>query len=159
MKTKPNTDTDVRIRWLIRRDLEEVLKIDADSFREPWGEEDYLTHLRQRNCIGMVAELPDDTIAGVMVYELHKSTLSLLRICVAPKHRGTGVGSTMVDRLRQKLQQQRRRVIYANVCEYNLAAQVWFSRRGFKASPNGDLIRFEWTLKGAFGPVTKIREE
>ena len=43
------------IRWMIRRDIPEVLQIETlcDNL---WVEEDFLFHLRQRNCIGMIVE-------------------------------------------------------------------------------------------------------
>ncbi|MEM1305855.1 MAG: ribosomal-protein-alanine N-acetyltransferase RimI, partial [Planctomycetota bacterium] len=46
----------VHIRWMIRRDMQEVLGIEQESFEFPWLEEDFIRCLRQRNCIGMVAE-------------------------------------------------------------------------------------------------------
>ncbi len=45
----------VQIRWMIRRDMAEVLRIERESFEYHWTEEDFLCCLRQRNCIGMVA--------------------------------------------------------------------------------------------------------
>lgn len=50
-----------QIRWMIRRDMAEVLNIEHDSFEFPWTEEDFLGCLRQRNCIGMIAEGPDES--------------------------------------------------------------------------------------------------
>jgi len=44
----------VHIRWMIRRDMPEVLDIESGSFEFPWSEEDFIRCLRQRNCIGMV---------------------------------------------------------------------------------------------------------
>src|SRR5690606_11527131 len=46
----------VHIRWMIRRDMPEVLQIEKASFEFPWYEDDFIRCLRQRNCIGMVAE-------------------------------------------------------------------------------------------------------
>ena len=46
----------VHIRWMIRRDMAEVLEIERAAFEFPWFEEEFIRCLRQRNCIGMVAE-------------------------------------------------------------------------------------------------------
>ena len=48
--------TKTHIRWMIRRDMPDVLRAERDSFEFSWTEEDFLKCLRQRNCIGMVAE-------------------------------------------------------------------------------------------------------
>ena len=101
---------DVQIRWLIRRDMQEVLRIESASFEFPWTDEDFLCCLRQRNCIGMVAE-HDHKIVGFMIYELHKSRLQILNFAVAPEVRLRGIGSQMVLRLIDKLSQQRRNEI------------------------------------------------
>ena len=58
------TEIAVHIRWMIRRDMPEVLQIEAASFEFPWLEDDFIRCLRQRNCIGMVAEY-DDRVVGI----------------------------------------------------------------------------------------------
>lgn|GEM_PF-70166 len=122
----------VLIRWLIRRDMDEVLAIERGSFEFPWTEEEFLCCLRQRNCIGTVAEL-DHKIVGFMIYELHQSMLRILNFAVSPDHRRHAVGHQMVQRLIDKLSQQRRREIVLEVRETNLAAQMFFGACNFRA--------------------------
>lgn len=123
---------DVQIRWLIRRDMPEVLKIERESFEFPWTDEDFMCCLRQRNCIGMVAEY-DHQIVGFMVYELHKARLHILNFAVAGEYRRMGVGTQMVLRLVDKLSQQRRQEIVLEVRERNLDAQLFFRTQSFRA--------------------------
>ena len=122
----------VQIRWLIRRDMTDVLQIEAGSFENAWTEEDFLCCLRQRNCIGMVAEENHDVI-GFMIYELHKSQLRVLNFAVMPQMRRRGVGSLMIQRLVDKLSQQRRKDILLDVRESNLDAQLFYKSQGFRA--------------------------
>ncbi|MCA9065459.1 MAG: ribosomal protein S18-alanine N-acetyltransferase, partial [Planctomycetaceae bacterium] len=121
-----------QIRWLIRRDMDEVLSIERSSFQTAWTEEEFLCCLRQRNCIGTVAEL-DHKIVGFMIYELHKSMLRILNFAVATDFRRHGIGRQMVQRLVDKLSQQRRREIVLEVRETNLPAQLFFANSGFRA--------------------------
>jgi len=125
-------DVKVQIRWLIRRDMAEVIEIERTSFEHAWTEEDFLCCLRQRNCIGMVAE-HDHEIVGFMIYELHKSKLRILNFAVAPSSRRQGVAKQMVRRLIDKLSQQRRKEIALEVRETNLAAQKFFHSQEFRA--------------------------
>ena len=97
----------VHIRWMIRRDMPSVLAIEEASFEFPWSEEDFIRCLRQRNCIGMVAER-DDQVVGFMIYELHKNRLHLLNFCVDPAGRRSSVGRSMADKLSSKLSHDRR---------------------------------------------------
>lgn len=129
---KHHREAQVQIRWLIRRDMPEVLAIERESFEFAWTEEDFLCCLRQRNCIGMVAE-EDDEIVGFMIYELHKSKLRILNFAVAREYRRRHVGQQMVQRLIDKLSQQRRKEIILEVRESNLAAQLFFRSQNFRA--------------------------
>ena len=120
------------IRWMIRRDMPEVLKIENHSFEYPWNEEDFIRCLRQRNCIGMVAEY-NELIMGYMIYELHKDRLCLINMAVHENWRKQGVGQALIDKLYGKLSFQRRDRIILEIRETNLAAQLFFKQVGFKA--------------------------
>ncbi len=122
----------VHIRWMIRRDMPEVLDIEGESFEFPWLEDDFIRCLRQRNCIGMVAE-HDDRVVGFMIYELHKTRLHILNFAVGDSFRQQGVGRQMASKLISKLSQQRRSRIVLEVRETNLAAQLFFKNQGFRA--------------------------
>lgn len=123
----------VHIRWMIRRDMPEVLQIEKGSFEFPWYEEDFIRCLRQRNCIGMVAE-QGERVVGFMIYELHKSRLHVLNFAVAPEYRRMDVGRQMIDKLVSKLSSERRTRISLEVRETNLAAQLFFKEAGFRAT-------------------------
>jgi ribosomal-protein-alanine N-acetyltransferase len=125
---------DVAIRWLIRRDMPEVLQIERLCFEFPWTDEDFMGCLRQRNCIGMVAEDEAGTIVAFMVYELHKSRLAILNFCVGVRWQRMGVGTQMVGKLIDKLHQQRRNEIVVETRERNLDAQMFFKAMGFRAT-------------------------
>ncbi len=125
-------DLKVQIRWLIRRDMLEVLEIERASFDFAWSEEEFLCCLRQRNCIGMVAEY-NHHVAGFMIYELHKTRIQVLNFAVAPVAQRMGIGSQMVQRVIDKLSQQRRKEVVLEVRETNLAAQLFFKNQGFRA--------------------------
>lgn len=122
----------VHIRWMIRRDMPEVLGIENQSFEFPWSEEDFIRCLRQRNCIGMVAEY-DEHVVGCMIYELHKNRLHILNFAVHPDFRRRGIGQAMVEKLVGKLTHQRRNRILLEIRETNLDAQLFFRDCGFRA--------------------------
>ena len=122
----------VQIRWMIRRDMDEVLEIEKGSFQFPWTEDEFLCCLRQRNCIGTVAEF-DHRVVGFMIYELHKSMLRIVNFAVTPTERRNGIGNAMVQRLLDKLSQQRRREIVLEIRETNVPGQLFFAKNGFQA--------------------------
>jgi len=122
----------LHIRWMIRRDMAEVLEIENEGFEFPWSEDDFIRCLRQRNCIGMVAEHAD-RVVGFMIYELHKSRLHLLNFAVGQSFRRRGGGTQMLSKLTGKLSSQRRTRVLLEVRETNLSAQLFFRRMGFRA--------------------------
>jgi len=132
MTVQKKEDLYVHIRWMIRRDMPEVLSIENASFEFAWSEEDFIRCLRQRNCIGMVAE-HDERIVGFMIYELHRNRLHLLNFAVHADDQRRGVGSRMITKLISKLSTQRRDRITLEVRETNLAAQLFFRQMGFRA--------------------------
>jgi ribosomal-protein-alanine N-acetyltransferase len=132
MLSEQKQEVRVHIRWMIRRDMPEVLATEVESFEFPWLEEDFIRCLRQRNCIGMVAE-HEDRVVGFMIYELHKSRIHVLNFAVAESFRHRGVGSQMIAKLIAKLSTQRRSRIILEVRETNLDAQLFFRENGFRA--------------------------
>lgn len=132
MSAQGKQDVCVHIRWMIRRDMPEVQRIESHCFEFPWSEEDFIRCLRQRNCIGMVAE-HEERVLGFMIYELHKTRLHVLNFAVHPQSRQHGVGRAMIKKLVSKLSHQRRNRILLEVRETNLAAQLFFRKAGFRA--------------------------
>ncbi len=157
MSSDQKQEVRVHIRWMIRRDMPEALDIEAESFEFPWLEEDFIRCLRQRNCIGMVAE-HDDRVVGFMIYELNKTRLHILNFAVSPECRRSGVGSQMLAKLIGKLSAQRRSRIVLEVRETNLAAQLFFRDNGFRAV---SVLRdyYEDTPEDAYAMQYRYREE
>ncbi|MBX9585474.1 MAG: GNAT family N-acetyltransferase [Gemmataceae bacterium] len=177
----------LHIRWMIRRDLPDVLLAERASFEFPWTEDDFLRCLRQRNCIGMVAETDDppgfppaahpwahggSRAVGFMIYELHKTRLHILNFAVHPYARGAGIGGQMVGKLVHKLTTHRRLKITLAVRERNLAAQTFFRRHDFRATrvlrnyyedSGEDAFQMEYRAGAEFadepvGPVNRIAQ-
>ena len=117
--------TRVHIRWMVLKDTQEVLAI-----------EDYLTEsrlislLRTRNNIGMVATIGGQ-IVGLMIYALHKEKIKLFYLSVHKDYRNQGVGQQMIDKMKSKLNTERRTKIEMFVSDFNLRGQLFLKRMGF----------------------------
>ena len=133
MSLQGEKDIRVHVRWMVRRDFPEVLAIEQACFEFPWKEDDFLHCLRQRNCIGMVAEY-EGRVVGFMIYEVPKNRIHLLNVATAPEFRQKGVARQMIQKLVGKLINQRRTRIVLEVRETNLQALVFFRALGFRAT-------------------------
>jgi ribosomal-protein-alanine N-acetyltransferase len=127
------TQLKAHIRWMIRRDMEEVLEIERLSFEFTWSEEDFIRSLRQRNVIGMVAEV-DERVVGSMVYALFRRRLELLNFAVDPEYRRRGVGTQLMDKLIGKLSTNRRTRMTMEVRDGNLGGHLFLRAMGFRAA-------------------------
>jgi len=121
----------VSARWMFRRDLPEVLAIETESFGHPWTEAELLQILRQRNCLGLVAEI-GHRVAGFVIYEVAADHICIHNLAVAMSRRGQGAGTALIGEIIKKLGARRR--IVADVSEYNLEAQLFFRAVGFRAT-------------------------
>lgn len=123
------------IRWMIRADMDAVLSIENQSKYAKWAEEDFLACLRQRNCIGMVAESNTNEaykIYGFVVYELLGEEIRILNIAVDKAYHRQGVGRAIIDKLKKRLNNKRTKLTLI-VSERNLNAHLFFRNMGFKA--------------------------
>ena len=123
----------IHVRWMDRRDLPDVLRIENTVFTFPWSEQDFIRCLKRDRSIAMAADL-DGKVAGYMLYDIYKSRIHILDFAVDPIYQRVGVGKAMVEKLKSKLHADRRRRIHCEVRETNLDAQLFFKAMGFRAT-------------------------
>ena len=124
-----------RIRWMIRRDVPEVLQIERSSTRFSWEEGILLGCLRNRNCIGMVADQEEMTynpLKAYMVYWLHEDYIELARLVVGKEWQRQDIGTSMIDKVKSKLSVHRRTRLIVNVAERDLPLQLFLKKQEFK---------------------------
>jgi ribosomal-protein-alanine N-acetyltransferase len=141
---------------MIRQDMPDVLAIESAQYEFPWAEADFIAYMRNRNSIGMAAEL-NGVPVGFMLYEMQKTRLVLDNIAVHPDFTRRGIGRQMVAKLAGKLSTQRRTHIRTMVRESNLEACKFLAACGFEFTgverepyrdTDEDAYRFElWLVK------------
>lgn len=128
-KKKPLT---VHSRWLIRRDMPEVMAIENEAFGyDAWREREFVDTLKGRNCIAIVAE-HSEQVVGYMVYLLNLRSFEIINFAVAAEFRRQEIGRQLLQKLIGKLSRRRSRIV-ADVRETNLAALNFFKACGFLA--------------------------
>ncbi len=148
--------TSVHIRWLTRLEMPRVLAIESESFgADAWGEEEFLSALRDRHVIGMVCEHGGKVVA-YLLYQLCGRSLEILNLAVDPQFRRRGVASQCIAKLAAKLSSHRRSWITVNVSECDLAMQLFLRSAGFRATAvlkrmdkdEADAYRFTYSVSG-----------
>ena len=152
METSMSTECRVHIRWMIRRDMAEVLDIEQLCFPDPYTEDEFVHFLRARNCIGMVCDCEIagvERVLGFMVYDLHKTRIKLIDFAVLPSFQRMGIGRQMVEKLKGKLGAPKgRSSIEVLISENNLDGQLFFKRMGFRCT---DIVRGAYDSTDADG--------
>lgn len=122
----------VYTRWLVRRDMDDVVAIESESSPYPATHDEILALLRERNIIGMVAE-SSYRVAGYCVYEVSPERITLLQLAVAQHTRRKGVGTVLLEKLKRKIDASETRFsLDVNVRETNLPGQLWLRNRGLR---------------------------
>ena len=135
------------IRWMIRRDDRDVLRIDERCYLESLSHSELIKTLRESSVIAVVAE-DRGHVLGYCIYELAGFEIRILRMGVDPRERRNGVGTALLERLKSKLVNQRRDTITIETPGVSLAAQLFLSKAGFTAEARpGDVIRFTFDLE------------
>lgn len=153
-------DAQPRIRWMIRRDMPEVLEIEQLCFPDPWTEADFLEALRE-NYIGHVVECGEEVI-GYCIFELLEYRIDLVNLAVHPSCWRRGIGGMMIAKLREKLAPDRREQIRALVREENLPAQLFFRAMRFRCvrtyrEDDGDGLEFRLRLNDSRNEFGKLK--
>ena len=136
----------VSIRWLIRADTAAVADIDGLSFEVSIDAEEFCSRLQNRAMIGLSVEA-EGRVVGFVLYELQKDRLRIDRMAIHPDFRRSGYGTAIIDRLKGKLSQQRRQVLFADVSDRDLTAHLFLKSCGLRAVVRGECYRFTYRLE------------
>lgn len=122
-----------RIRWMVVRDTEAVLRIERASFDFPWSAGELAAVLWDLRVTAKVAE-HGGCVAGFVIYRSRERTVEVLDLAVHPGCRRAGVGRSLLAHTAEKLTRQGRKQLVAWVNELNLEAQLFFAACGFRAT-------------------------
>ena len=123
----------VQVRWMVRRDFEQVLAIEQECFEFAWTEEEFRQCLQQPNCLGMVAE-HEGRVVGFVVYETPKNRILVTNIATDPEFQRHGIARQMIQKLVAKMIYQQRHKLTIEIRETNLPALLCFRALGFRVS-------------------------
>lgn len=121
------------IREFTERDLDQMRLLEKTAFIDyPWKEEDYVIFLRNKrnNHEAYVADWQGH-ILGFMLVVKNRWNYEIVSIAVSPEFRGKGLGSLLINHLKNKLEPYSREDIYTRVQFANKDAAFFFMAEGF----------------------------
>lgn len=109
--------------------LHDVLRIEQDSFADPWSLNAF------RNFIVLYrtswVALADGRVAGYILTQWVLDEIHILNVAVDKSARRAGVGSYLLDFLFERAVQRKMKDVFLEVRESNEAARALYSRYGF----------------------------
>ena len=113
--------------------IEEMLDIEAASFRRPWNRRAFETEFACRDAAQYAVLSPDSRklLAYVFVRVVF-SDMHLLKIAVAPEQRHRGVATWLLERCFETAWRQGVESVYLEVRASNLAALGLYGKLGLK---------------------------
>lgn len=136
------------IRKMTEADLAQVYAIEADSFSDPWSENDFLTSLRDANNTYLVVEL-DGNIVGYCGYWGIAGEGYIYNVAVKRKYRRQHIGyhmlNALLDDARSKgINALTLEVRYSNEAAIRLYESLGFTKEGirkeFYTKPTEDAV-------------------
>ena len=119
------------IRWLLRRDIDQILEIEKTCFfTDPWCENDFIICLKQESCMGIVFE-DKNNIIGYLVCEFNQYNIEVLKLAIQPIQQRRGFGRHLLSDIKNRLTKKQREFISVKVPDDNLNAQLFFQKNGF----------------------------
>lgn len=119
------------VRWYIRRDLDDYIKIEKESYPYPWSEKDFIRCLMSSKISAFTAEYREKVI-GFLIFEMRKKYLNIINLAVHPDFQRQGVATELMKNLKTRLMNERNK-LKAEVADYNLDAHLFFKSQEFKA--------------------------
>lgn len=121
-----------RIRWMVRKDLEQVLHIEKHSFEYPWKKEDFVKFVRHHQAHAKVVEYAEQVL-GYVMYVKSPQLIQIDNLAVHPEYLRHGIGSVMMEHLEKMLSAAGPERIRLLVSEANLTMHLFLKSSGFQA--------------------------
>lgn len=129
------------IRPALESDLDAILKIERESFADPWSRESFESSLAMNRMQFLVAQGGGDgsrsreggqeAILGYVVVLLLVDEAEIANLAVAPEARRRGMGGLLLDRVAADAADAGVRSLYLEVRESNSAARALYESRSF----------------------------
>ena len=130
---KRNETSKMEIRFLEEKDLEEVSKLEAACFSEPWSLEDFRDILTNKDRIMLVA-IEDNKIVGEIVLTDLLGEGDISNVAVNPDYRKKHIASKLLEKIIKIGSDERNITAFTlEVREQNLPAIKLYEKAGFES--------------------------
>ena len=127
----PGRDIIVEIRPMRSEDLPEVLRIERETFSNPWPRGEFVEAISEPDCQAIVGRVNGRLTGYAMAWFLSEE-VHIGNLAVAETHRGKNIGSALLQVILKKAGQERMARLTLEVRVSNEAAQSLYRAHGFR---------------------------
>jgi ribosomal protein S18 acetylase RimI-like enzyme len=133
------TQVQPELHSITYNNLLQIEEIEKQSFDNPWSYEEFFEILGERNNVGYVLEDRKPTeaqgkVIAYLIYGIEKDYLEILNFAVRADKRRIGIASRLIEDFIKVAEKSDKVKVEAKVSEKNLAAQIFFRKKGFRAN-------------------------
>ena len=119
------------VRIMTEDDIEEVSKIEADSFSEPWSPNGFATSIEREDTMFLVAEFQGRVVGYIGSY-ICMEDVDITNVAVDKSYRQNGIANMLLERFCIICKEKRIERIGLEVRKSNLAAIHLYEKQGFE---------------------------
>jgi ribosomal-protein-alanine N-acetyltransferase len=156
----------LRVDWMTKHNMPDVLEIEQHSYADPWWEEQFKEELVGRSS-GVVIHEVDGPALGYLVYRIENGHYTIMRLAVHEQHRRRGLARSLLSWLDGQLTKHKRSRVVVLVSELATNAQKFLKATGFHCTDihkalgpqKEDVYRFVRINVGLFSALRAQQEK
>ena len=125
----------VTIKRATQKHCKQIAKIEAASFPIPWSTSELTAMINEANVLAFVAEIEEEVVGYIYISKDGPDCFEVVNLAVKEEHRRKGIASQMIEQLKKAVSSKTMRcLLQAIVVDFNLPAQMFFKKLGFRAT-------------------------
>jgi len=129
--------------------------LERAAFSTPWSEADIIRDIEENHCAVWLKAQREGVMAGYVCARVAADEGEIITLCVAPEHRGRGVGRALLGRAQDICAQRGAKTLYLEVRTRNAPAIALYEgagftrcgvRKGYYTRPDDDAIIYRKEL-------------
>jgi len=123
---------DYSVRYLRKPDLDKVIKIEEETYLEPWDKEKFLFEFKRSTVAQFILEYQEEII-GYYIISIEKKSIKILNLTISESYRNCGYEQDVLKKIKERVNEDIKEVSFL-VRETHLYTQLILKECGFKCT-------------------------